>query len=176
MNLKWMISALMMSLFFLAACSPSSVEPSVNPSDMTSENSTPAIDTTPAEEEMATPEAPGADFTSGEVPQKMFDAVLADLLTNTGGTRADVTLVKLSKLPGMTALWVARSRASCIRKPSSTAIRSSFPWATSLMIIICRTGATSSFAKIPSHQEYPAAHRRNNQKRPGREGFSLPGF
>lgn len=98
MNLKWMISALMMSLFFLAACSPSSVEPSVNPSDMTSENSTPAIDTTPAEEEMATPEAPGADFTSGEVPQKMFDAVLADLLTNTGGTRADVTLVKTEQV------------------------------------------------------------------------------
>ena len=98
MNLKWMISVLMMSLFFLAACSPSSVEPSVNPSDITSENSTPAIDTTPAEEEMATPEAPGADFTSGEVPQKMFDAVLADLLTNTGGTRADVTLVKAEQV------------------------------------------------------------------------------
>ncbi len=62
MNLKWMICPLMISLFFLAACSPSSVEPSVNPSDMTSENSMPAIDTTPAEEEMATPEPPGADF------------------------------------------------------------------------------------------------------------------
>ncbi len=98
MNLKWMICPLMISLFFLAACSPSSVEPSVNPSDMTSENSMPAIDTTPAEEEMATPEAPGADFTSGEVPQEMFDAVLGDLLTNTGETRAHVTLVKAEQV------------------------------------------------------------------------------
>ncbi|MEZ4540639.1 MAG: hypothetical protein R3C43_11760 [Chloroflexota bacterium] len=47
---------------------------------------------------MMTPQVPETDSTSGEVPQEMFDAVLDDLLANTGGTRADVTLVKAEQV------------------------------------------------------------------------------
>ncbi len=103
MNLKWIIPTLIMSLIFLAACSPSGAEPSVDPSDVTAEipapvETTPAADATPTEEETMTPQAPSATFTSGEVPPEMFDVVLDDLLTNTGRTRADVTLVKAEQV------------------------------------------------------------------------------
>lgn len=105
MNLKWIIPTLIMSLIFLAACSPSGAEPPADPSDVTAVSpapaeTAPATDSAPTEETKmpATPEAPEADFTSGEVPQEMFDAVLADLLTNTGETRAGITLVKAEQV------------------------------------------------------------------------------
>ncbi len=103
MKLKWMIPALIISLVFLVACSPLGTEPPADPSDVTSETpapveTTPATDNAPTVEETMTPVAPGAGFTSGEVPQEMFDAVLAALLEETGGTRAGVTLVKAEQV------------------------------------------------------------------------------
>jgi len=103
LNLKWMISALIMSLAFLVGCSPASVEPSADPSGVTPiipapVETVPAPESASTEESMMTPQVPETDSTSGEVPQEMFDAVLDDLLANTGGTRADVTFVKAEQV------------------------------------------------------------------------------
>ena len=85
--LKYILLFILGGLVFTTACAPVTTESNPNiQQSPTPQTATPASATEP---DMATPE-----LSAGEVPQAIFDSVLADLLAVATPDNADVTVVK----------------------------------------------------------------------------------
>lgn len=95
MNLIMKLIIAGVGLAIVAGCTPTSIEStpdSSSPTDGVPPNATPVPEELPTDEpDAGLPTA--APLTGGEVPQEIFDAVLADLLAVTGATKEEVTLV-----------------------------------------------------------------------------------
>lgn len=100
--------ALLVSVVLVAGCAPMNIEPEAGqpegntpletslPVTLPADN-VPPTGTAPADEGAPvgnTPEAAAPEFSSGEVPAALFETILDDLLSRTGGDRAEIEVVK----------------------------------------------------------------------------------
>lgn len=105
MKFRIVILMMILSVFLATGCAPTTLEsnpagPIVTPeTPENNDNENPVGEGAGDNESMETPDNNNDSMetpilSSGEVPQEFFDAVLDDLLTQTGGARSDVEVIQ----------------------------------------------------------------------------------